>query len=47
MSIREFNSIKETEHLMSSKANYKRLLKGISQANSGKAKEFDAETLIN
>jgi len=46
MSIREYNSIKETEYLMSSKANHKRLLESIKQANDGLIREVDIDNLL-
>jgi len=46
MSIREYNSIKETEYLRSSKNNHQRLLDGIKQAEKGQIKEVDVENLL-
>jgi antitoxin YefM len=46
MSIREYNAIKETEHLMSSKANHLRLLEGIRQADLGIVKKVELEKLM-
>ena len=39
LTMREYNSLKETSHLMSSPANALRIMKGIEQAKKGNAKE--------
>lgn len=46
MSIREYNSIIETEYLLSSRSNHERLLKGIKQAEEGNLLEVDTENLL-
>ncbi|MEM9549503.1 MAG: type II toxin-antitoxin system Phd/YefM family antitoxin [Bacteroidota bacterium] len=45
MSIRDYNSILETKHLMSSNANHNRLLEGMKQAEDGQTQEVDLESL--
>ena len=46
MSIGEYNSMKETEYLLQSETNRKRLQKSLQQANKGKTKQINVEDLM-
>lgn len=46
MSISEYNSIKETEYLLESQANAKRLHESLSQIELGQTKSVELESLL-
>lgn len=43
MSIKEYNSIKETEYLLGNESNRQRLQKALKQAKSGKTVKFELD----
>lgn len=46
MSIGEYNSMKETEYLLQSEVNRKRLQKSLLQAHQGKTKQMNVDDLV-
>lgn len=46
MSIKEYNALHETGHLLSTQANRKRLLDSIAQLEQNRTRKYDLEDLI-